>query len=101
MVAIQLVIGGLVDLEILSINEHLKNIFNKNVSLMDIFLIFTSNEFFIPIIYINFFNKFLTNLIFVLFSPNKSSVTKTCPSQNFDDPIPIVGILKIGNLLCC
>ena len=29
-----------------------------------------------------------------MFSPNKSSVTKTCPSQNFDDPIPIVGILS-------
>ena len=31
LVAIQLIIGGLVDLEILQINEQFKNIFNKNI----------------------------------------------------------------------
>ena len=39
------------------------------------------------------FANLLTNLIFVSFKPNKSSVTNTCPSQKTDDPIPIVGIL--------
>ena len=34
----------------------------------------------------------LTNLILVLFSPIKSSITNTCPSQLAEEPIPIVGI---------
>ena len=32
------------------------------------------------------------SLGFDLFKPIKSSVTKTCPSQLIDDPMPIVGI---------
>ena len=37
------------------------------------------------------FAYFFTNLKLVGFRPNKSSVTKTCPSQRDEDPIPIVG----------
>ena len=39
--------------------------------------------------------KFLycfTNLGEMALSPKISSVTRICPSQNFDEPIPIVGI---------
>ena len=39
--------------------------------------------------------NFLTNFIFDSFNPIKSSITKTCPSQFFDDPIPIVGIFNV------
>ena len=34
---------------------------------------------------------FFTNLKLFGFKPSKSSVTKTCPSQYAEDPIPIVG----------
>ncbi len=37
--------------------------------------------------------NFFTNFILVSLSPIKSSVTRTCPSQFEEDPIPIVGIL--------
>ena len=37
------------------------------------------------------FVYFLTNLKFVGFKPNKSSVTRTWPSQKTEAPIPIVG----------
>jgi len=36
---------------------------------------------------------FLTNLTSIGLSPIKSSNTKICPSQLFEAPIPIVGIL--------
>ena len=39
--------------------------------------------------------EFIGNLIEVKFKPIKSSVTKTCPSQLTDDPIPIVGIFNL------
>ena len=41
------------------------------------------------------FEYCLTNLAFILFNPIRSSVTKTCPSQYTEAPIPIVGILIV------
>ena len=40
---------------------------------------------------------FFKNLKFIGFNPNKSSVTKTWPSQLTEEPMPIVGIL-IGTI---
>ena len=39
------------------------------------------------------FAYFFINLAFIGFNPIKSSETKICPSQYFEAPIPIVGIL--------
>ena len=42
--------------------------------------------------------NFLTNLTFVSFNPIRSSITSICPSQIFEDPIPIVGILSFFDM---
>ena len=79
------------------LTKHLNNTFN-------LIRMFFSRKFMSKAILFKFncsiinnlltFEYFLTNLALISFNPIRSSVTKTCPSQCTEAPIPIVGIFR-------